>query len=236
MKHFRQIRRGIDVAPYVAELSAHPELWEIDTSRQKNIRSQRDTQAIMLFCHEFGASVRAHTDPAMLDTEARRSMPIRYRGRQTPQSETLLRATAFIQDFTDNMKGVPGRAVIARLKPNGTIYPHIDDRLYWLLRDRYHLVLKSANGSQFRAGGEEVRMQEGELWWFDPTVLHEGFNDSNEPRIHIIMDILSLHSLGSYIVRLMRSPLRTVRATVKSLLRRQPSILFDPKPTLPPEY
>ncbi len=227
MKHLKRIRHGIDVAPFVAELSAHPELWETDTSRQKNIPPQRETQTILLFGLECGAGDRSAADDAVLDTEARKYMPIRYRGRPTPRSEILLKATAFVRDLTDKMKGVPGRAVIARLKPNGTIYPHIDDRLYWLLRDRYHLVLRSANGSQFRAGGEEVRMQEGELWWFDPTVQHEAFNDSDEHRIHIIVDILSLHSLGSYLVRLKRSPVRTARATVYSLRRRRSSTLID---------
>ncbi|MDH3690679.1 MAG: aspartyl/asparaginyl beta-hydroxylase domain-containing protein [Gammaproteobacteria bacterium] len=89
------------------------------------------------------------------------------------------------------MNGAMGRAVIVRLKPHGTIYPHTDDGLYWLLRDRYHLVLKSVKGSRFKAGGEETLMQEGELWWFDPTVPHEAFNDSDEDRIHIIVDIPS---------------------------------------------
>ena len=55
-------------------------------------------------------------------------------------------------------------------------------------------------------------MQPGELWWFDPTVTHEAFNDSDEERIHIIVDILSMHSIGSFLIRLLRAPMRTLHA------------------------
>ena len=41
-------------------------------------------------------------------------------------------------------------------------------------------------------------MQEGELWWFDPTVSHEAFNDADEDRIHIIVDVLSRQSLRAF--------------------------------------
>ena len=41
-------------------------------------------------------------------------------------------------------------------------------------------------------------MQEGELWWFDPTVSHEACNDADEDRIHIIFDVLSRQSLRAF--------------------------------------
>ena len=128
-------------------------------------------------------------------------------------------ASEYVDQLVRIMDGVMGRAVMTKLKPHGTIYPHSDDGLYWLLRDRYHLVLKSANGSHFKVGGEEVRMQEGELWWFDPTVSHEAFNDSNEDRIHIIFDVLSAHSMRSFRKRLMRIPFRSLRAFYKAGVR-----------------
>ncbi|MFN2328570.1 MAG: aspartyl/asparaginyl beta-hydroxylase domain-containing protein [Chromatocurvus sp.] len=41
-----------------------------------------------------------------------------------------------------------------------------------------------------RAGDEEVRMQEGELWWFDNRQIHEAYNDGDENRVHLIFDLL----------------------------------------------
>jgi hypothetical protein len=221
MKHFGKIRDGIDVTPYMEELSAHPEIFEGDASRQKGIPVQRETQAVILFGVDVGDADRSKLDYAFLDTQARIGMPIKYRGRPTPQSEVLPQSTQFIRDLCCEMKGVPGRAVIARLKPDGKIYKHIDDQLYWLLRDRYHLVVKCGEkGTFFRAGDEEVHMRQGELWWFDPTVYHEAQNVSGETRIHLLVDILSPHSLSTYLIRAKRAPVRTVYRSVRSLFKR----------------
>jgi hypothetical protein len=210
MKHFKRVTADIDIAPFLDEIDAHPELWAVDSSRQKGKPAQRETQSI---------SIRSHEAKAILDSEARVNMPVGYRGRPTSLSPYFPVAVDFVEQLVDGMKGAMGRAVIALLKPNGTIYPHIDDRLYWLLRDRYHLVIKSVSGSHFRAGGEEVRMQTGELWWFDPTVTHEAFNDSEEERIHIIVDVLSAHSIGSFCMRLVRAPVRSLHAVGGAVLR-----------------
>ena len=86
--------------------------------------------------------------------------------------------------------GLPGRAALVRLRPHGRVYEHIDQGLYYQLRNRYHLVLKSVAGSPLRTGPEEVRMQEGELWWFDNDQMHEALNDGDEDRIHMIFDLL----------------------------------------------
>ena len=221
MKHFEKIRDGIDIAPYAEELSAHPEVFQKETSRQQRIAVQRETQAALLFGVDVGDADRSKFDYGVLDSRARIGMPIRYRGRPTPESETLPTCAQFVRDLCSEMRGVPGRAVIARLAPDGKIYKHIDDQLYWLLRDRYHLVIKCGEkGTVFRNGDEEACMRLGELWWFDPTVYHEAHNVSGETRIHLLIDILSPHSLGTFLVRASRAPIRTAYRSVRSLFKR----------------
>ena len=39
-------------------------------------------------------------------------------------------------------------------------------------------------------------MQEGELWELNNQLTHAAFNDSDEPRVHIIFDVLSPVSLA----------------------------------------
>ena len=51
-------------------------------------------------------------------------------------------------------------------------------------------VLRSTAGSWLRAGDEDVRMREGELWWFDNQQVHEARNDGDQDRIHLIFDLL----------------------------------------------
>ena len=221
MKHLKKIKDGIDVTPYIDELSAQTEMFEADSSRQKGIPVQRETKAVLLFGVDVGDADRSQLDYAFLDTQARIGMPIRYRGRATPESKMVPNCAQFVRDLCCDMKGVPGRAVIARLGPDGKIYKHKDDQLYWLLRDRYHLVVKCGDkGTYFRAGDEEAYMRQGELWWFDPTVYHEAHNVCDEPRIHFVIDMLSRHSLGSYLVRAKRAPVRTAYRTVRSLFKR----------------
>ena len=82
------------------------------------------------------------------------------------------------------------RATIVRLKPKSQVFRHIDEGSYYFLRDRFHLVLQSSTGSVLMSGGEEVRMQEGELWWFDNKQYHESYNESGDWRIHYIFDLL----------------------------------------------
>ena len=143
-----------------------------------------------------------------------------YQGRPTPMSEKLPLTSDYVDQLVRIMNGTMGRCVLARLKPNGTVYPHADDGLYWLLRDRYHLALKSAKGSRFKVGGEEALMHEGELWWFDHTATHEAFNDSDVDRVHIIFDVMSAHSMKTFAQRVLRHPLRALRAFFNAAVRR----------------
>ncbi len=210
MQHFERVAEGIDTGPFTEEIAANSELWSVDTSRQEKITTQRETETITL---------RSHAPQASLDSRVRRAKPIRYRGQPSTMSSHFPLASAFVDQLVRSMDGAMGRAVMTKLRPHGTIFPHTDDGLYWLLRDRYHLVLKSAAGSHFKAGGEEVRMREGELWWFDPTVPHEAFNESDEDRIHVIVDVLSPHSMKSFRKRLTRAPIRGLRAFAHAAVR-----------------
>jgi len=64
-------------------------------------------------------------------------------------------------------------------------------------------------------------MKEGDVWWFDNRVPHEAFNDSDEERIHVILDVLSLQSMGYFFLHaiLWRYP--------RGLLRRLAKVFRD---------
>ena len=46
--HFTRIAERVDIAPLLAELDAAPEMWLVDTSRQRKVRCQRNTRNIFL--------------------------------------------------------------------------------------------------------------------------------------------------------------------------------------------
>ena len=195
MKIFKLIDREIDVDPFVRELSDHPYAWSLDTSRQESVSEHRETDTIL---------IRGQSEQAILDRDARANMAIRYVGRPTSFSPLFPRTSDFVDQLAKKMSGVLGRAVIVRLKPYGQVYQHTDSGLYYELRSRYHLVLKSVAGSRLRSGDEEVRMREGDLWWFENRIPHEAFNDSEEDRIHLIVDVLSPRSILSFFFRSLR--------------------------------
>ena len=176
MKYFKLIRSGVDVAPLWEEVRSQAQAWLFNTGRQQRIRVQRDTNTIFL-----RAAVHR---PDLHINENQES-------RLTSVSKLFPRALAFMTEFAQEMNCHLSRATIVRLKPKSQVLRHIDEGSYYFLRDLFHLVLQSAAGSVLMSGGEQVRMQEGELWWFDNKQYHEAYNESDEWRIHYIFDLLS---------------------------------------------
>jgi outer membrane protein assembly factor BamB/orotate phosphoribosyltransferase len=175
MKYFKLIRSGIDVTPLLEEVHSREEAWLIDTGRQDKIRVQRDTNTILL-------RAAVHRPDLHLNEN--------QESRLTSVAKTFPRALAFMTEFAQEMSCHLSRATIVRLKPRSQVFRHIDEGSYYFLRDRFHLVLESSTGSVLSSGGEQVRMREGELWWFDNKQYHESYNESSDWRVHYIFDLL----------------------------------------------
>ncbi len=177
MKHFKRIGPLIDVRPFLDEITGLDDAWDASTSRQEKIAVQREALAIPLRGLRKSA----------IGNRKRRDV---HESRWTTGSARYPVACRFLMETADRLDALPGRAKIVSLPAGRRVYPHIDRGEYYRVRGRYHLVLRSSQGSWLKAGDEEVRMQEGELWWFDNKQVHEAFNDGHEDRIHIIFDLL----------------------------------------------
>ena len=177
MRYFRRLKRNVDVQTFLDEIASIPEAWNLNTGRQKKIDVQREAEAIPLrglVKSKIGG--RARWDV--------------HESRFTTCSRQFVIARGFLESFAAEQDAELGRAKIVRLMPGRRVYPHIDRGQYYKVRDRYHLVLRSAAGSYLKSGDEEVRMREGELWWFDNKAMHEAYNDGDAERIHMIFDLL----------------------------------------------
>ena len=175
MKFFRLVQSGIDVAPLLAEIQSHEHAWLANTSRQDNIQAQRDTNTI------FICSPVRRSDLSVNENQESQFTDI---------SELFPQAVAFMMRFANEMNCRLSRATIVRLKPKSHVSRHTDAGSYYLIRDRYHLVLYSSAGSAMMSGDEQVRMQAGELWWFNNKEYHAAHNESDEWRLHYIFDLL----------------------------------------------
>lgn len=184
---FTRVAKGIDVSPLVSELAVAPEMWLADTSRQRNVRCQRDTQNIFL---------RVAKKP--LPPGAKNANNV-HECRTTKTAKRFPEALAFCRHIADLEGGELGRATLVALQPGGWVRPHEDTGDYYRIRDRYHLVLKSPAGSPLTCAGETVVMREGELWIFDNKSEHQARNPSEQPRIHLIFDVLPAPGYGFYV-------------------------------------
>lgn len=177
MKYFKRIKSDVDPAPFLDEISSVSGAWDLATGRQDKIAVQREARAIPL---------RGLRKSAIAG-RARRDV---HESRWTTGSKTFPVARAFLEQFAKEQDSILGRAKIVCLPAGKRVYPHIDRGAYYRVRNRYHLVLSSALGSWMKAADEEVRMGQGELWWFDNDQMHEANNDGDQDRIHMIFDML----------------------------------------------
>ncbi len=184
--HFTRVAQHVEIAPLLEELHAGADMWSVDTSRQRKVRCQRHTQNIFL---------RAPKKP--LRPGARNANDV-HESRVAPAAKRFPKALAFCRCIAEGLEAELGRATLVALLPNSRVFPHIDAGAYYRVRDRFHLVLKSEQGSPLCAGKESVVMQPGELWVFDNKVRHWADNPSAETRIHLIFDVLPLPGRGFY--------------------------------------
>jgi aspartyl/asparaginyl beta-hydroxylase (cupin superfamily) len=177
MKYFKRIRSNIPTEPFLREIAQLDDAWAQVTGRQDKIAVQREALAIPL------RGLRK----SQIYGRKRRDV---HESRWTTASAAFPLARAFITDVAAELDADLSRAKIVCLPAGRQVYPHIDRGEYYRFRGRYHMILKSSAGSWMKAGDEEVRMREGELWWFDNDQVHEAHNDGDEDRIHIIFDLL----------------------------------------------
>lgn len=188
MLRFTKLAEHINVMPFLEELDAAPEMWSVDTSRQRKVRCQRHTRNIFL---------RAPKKP--LPPGATNANDV-HESRIAPAARKFPRALAFCERIARELEATLGRATLVALLPGCRVYPHVDVGAYYRVRDRLHLVLKSSQGSPLSAGDEAVVMRPGELWAFDNKARHWANNPSPETRVHLIFDLLPAPGRGFHVL------------------------------------
>lgn len=178
MRYFKRIKVGLNVQPILDEITQHPDPWNLFSGRQEKIAVQREAYSIPL------RGLRKSK------IQGRKRYDV-HESRYTTTANKFPNAVAFIEEFALQQDAKLGRAKLVNLPPGGRVYPHVDQGDYYKIRNRYHFILQTGTqGSLLQCGEESVRMQPGELWWFDNKQLHEAFNDSPTERIHLIFDLL----------------------------------------------
>jgi len=176
-KHFKRVDFPIDIASIRNEINASAHLWLDNTSRQQNIKVQRETHTIFLRSAKKPFPQGVSGNDIHLSSETKNSALFPF----------LMRT---LQEFANHVEGKLSRVTVVRLQPESRVYPHIDEGEYYKYRDRYHIVVDSPSGSEMVAGNEKITWREGEFWWFDNKAMHEAYNKGEDHRVHIIFDVL----------------------------------------------
>jgi hypothetical protein len=172
--HFALLAK-VEIQPLLVELDRVAECEWGRNSRHK-VSVQRETRSIAL-------SVRSTKN-----LNHRHDQYVKLNNKYIDQFPHLM---GWLQNFAASAgNGTLQLARIVKLEAWGQVYSHVDRGLYYLIRDRYHLVLQSPSGSKMQCAGEVSIWHPGELWWFNNHVAHQAFNDSGHERIHVIFDVL----------------------------------------------
>lgn len=158
----------------------HCGLWDYFTARQDAPQSaHRDTRCILL----RGPDAPEFTEEVWFNT---------LESSDTGAVPHLPAVSQLVKAACDRLKVQElGRVMLVELAPGGHIDRHVDEGAYAAYYSRFHLALQSDPGNLFINGAEQIHMQPGELWQFNPHAEHEVFNRSDRPRIHLIIDAIT---------------------------------------------
>lgn len=183
--NFEQLAAGIDVAPLMRQLEAHPELWDQDPERLGPRGPHHQTRDIWLRYKEKASNV-ASGDWSNFSDE---HIPIWY-----PASKVLTAAMPLVFDLMAAVRGeMLGAVLIYSVPPGAEILPHTDKGWHPNYFEKYNFSLQSQPGCAFYypETGEAMESVTGDLFWFCNTVPHGVRNTSDRDQLILTVCIKS---------------------------------------------
>ena len=95
-----------------------------------------------------------------------------------------------INDLENFYNGKIGKVVFPKLKAGQKIYKHKDTTDYLNIIHRIHIPIITNKDIMFYIDDGVLNMFEGECWEINNMKSHEVINDSDEDRIHLMIDII----------------------------------------------
>lgn len=185
MNHFQKIADGIDTTPLLLAIKRRPELWKEDTYLRDYPQGPfGEIESIML---RFPTKRVAETEEELRNAN---SLYDQHENVDYPAYKVLTEARPLVMGVMGYAGGERlGRVMINKIAPGGKIFPHADTPSHAEYYSRFHMVIQSQPGVDFRCGDEHVFMPPGTAWWFNNKLEHEVINNSADDRIHMIIDV-----------------------------------------------
>lgn len=185
MRNFVRIADSVDVIPLLVAIRRRPELWREDTYLRDYPQGPfGDTETIML---RFPAKTVVETKAQLAVYGA---SDAQHESIDYPTFAKLTEARSIIFGLMAKVQGERlGRVMINSVRPGGQIYPHADTEVHADYYSRFHVVLDTSPGANFRCGDETIHMRQGDVWWFNNALEHHIVNNGTCDRIHMVVDI-----------------------------------------------
>jgi hypothetical protein len=153
-----------DIADTVASFSNE---WFIDTSRQDNGISQRETFVFWI----ADTKDRVLTIKNEFHKVTNQIFPI-------------------IDSLEKRANGVVARALLAKLEANSQVYPHKDSGRIFESGRRFHVPIITNNQSYITVNDVQLHMMQGECWEINNCAKHSAKNLGQTDRVHLIVDVI----------------------------------------------
>jgi len=109
-----------------------------------------------------------------------------FAGQMLPTKHLL--SCQYIQQVIANFDEVIARSRLMRLAPGAEVSKHVDFNYHWYSRVRIHIPITTNPGVTFYCGDAQTHMRSGECWIFDSWRPHRVTNESDQMRVHLVVD------------------------------------------------
>lgn len=168
-----------DVSAIKKIVSDFSEEWLVDTSRQENFETHKDTLSYFLY---------------KADLQWNSSMPF-FVETNTFNLELLDYVEGIVQDLEVIHNGFRGNVLLIKLLAGQNIPKHVDGGEYLNSARRHHLPIITSDGTMFGVGDSELNMQEGDCWEINNARTHYVTNNSEVDRVHLLIDIMPIDKI-----------------------------------------
>ena len=181
-KDFKLVGYGFDVLPYMAQLYAHPELWEQSRDFRKvsryngELSPHRESQDIWVRHQNYEALGEYDTE------EGRESIMKSAISEWYPESLKLPAAMDMAETVCRHLSAIQlGGSYVIRIPAGKKVYPHSDWSWHSTYYNKYMVILKTQPGVVFgwERSGNLIPVT-GDLWNFENDTNHWVYNDSDE--------------------------------------------------------
>lgn len=174
----RLVARGYDVAPLADQLAKHPELWDEHRHRTVGYGPHGGVQDVWVRYRDFA--------------EFTGDVPAFHTGEHVSQWYPCIAKIPAAWSLARKVRRLSGRArlggvLITRIPPGGTVKPHVDIGWHAESHEKYIVQVKGDQRQAFCFEGEELRADDGDVYWFRNDRSHWVANDSDRERISLIV-------------------------------------------------